>query len=162
MLIRRMTEQDLPTILELEQRLFKDPWSSQSFQYELRDNRFSLPLVLEEEGKIIGYAIIWRIYEEFHIANFAIHPDYQGKGYGQIFLKNLFRLAGNCQYAILEVRESNRRAIHIYEKFGFRVIMRRPNYYADGETALVMQKMLKPTRKSPPIPFQPTSEKQNQ
>ena len=56
-------------------------------------------------------------------------------------------MAGNCRYAILEVRENNIRAQKLYKNFGFRTIMKRPSYYKNGETALVMQKIF--TKNSP-------------
>ena len=141
MKLRRMNESDLDEVLTLEKQLFPDPWSRSSFEYEIGGNPFSVPLVLEIEDKMYGYAIIWRIYEEFHIANFAIHPEKQGQKLGTQFLENIFQLKGDCAFAILEVRESNARAIHLYEKYGFKVIMKRARYYKNGETALVMQKI---------------------
>ncbi len=151
MQVRRMTEEDLDTIYELEQQIFPDPWSKNSFEYEVNQNPFGIPLILENEERIIGYAIIWKIYEEFHIANFAIMPEYQRKKLGTNFLENLLTLRGKCKFAILEVREKNNRAIRLYEKFGFKTILKRHRYYKNGETALVMQKMFveptKPIRK---------------
>ena len=91
----------------------------------------------------MGYAIIWRIYEEFHIANIAIHPEFQGKKLGDYFLGEILNLKGDCAYAILEVRESNKKAIQLYKKYGFRTIMKRVRYYRNGETALVMQKIFR-------------------
>jgi len=141
MKIRRMTEKDLDVVTKLERRLFPDPWSRSSFEFEIHQNIYSFPMVLEQKGQIIGYAIIWKIYEEFHIANLAIHPDFQGRKLGSYFLDQILKMKGDCRYALLEVRESNKRAIHLYEKFGFKTIMKRPKYYRNGETALVMQKL---------------------
>ncbi len=146
MIIRRMTEADLDTVVALETRIFPDPWTRSSFEFELTSNRYSLPLVLEDQNQLLGYAIIWRIYEEFHIANIAIHPEHQGKKLGSYFLNEILKMATGCKYALLEVRESNWRAIRLYQKFGFKVIMKRPRYYKNGETALVMQKIFE----SPP------------
>ena len=141
MQIRRMTENDLGIITHLEQLLFEDPWQRKSFEFELNRNRYSICLVLEDKGRIIGYAIVWKIYEEFHIANFAIHPDFQGQKLGTYFLEQLLQYSGNARYALLEVRESNLPARHLYKKFGFKTIMKRHYYYRNGETALVMQKI---------------------
>jgi ribosomal-protein-alanine N-acetyltransferase len=136
-----MTEEDLSIICEWEQKIFPDPWSKNSFEYEVTQNSFGIPLVLEQEERIIGYAIVWKIYEEFHIANFAIIPEYQGQKLGTHFLESLLTLRGDCKFAILEVRENNKRAIQLYEKFGFKIILKRYRYYKNGETALVMQKL---------------------
>ena len=142
MRVRRMTIEDLDQIVNLEKEIFPDPWSWANFEYEIHKNPYSIPLILEKDQDIWGYAIVWKIYEEFHIANIAITPSKQGKKYGSNFLKYLFKLSGDCKYAILEVRESNLRAIKMYQKFGFKIIIRRERYYKNGETALVMQKFL--------------------
>ncbi len=139
--VRSMSDADLDTVVELEKQIFPDPWSRRSFEHELNNNPYALPLILEDNGKIAGYSIVWRIFEEFHIANFAIHPDRQGQKLGNYFLQKILSLKENCSYAILEVRESNYRAIRLYEKFGFRIILKRVRYYKNGETALVMQKI---------------------
>ena len=136
-----MTEEDLDTIYKLEQQIFPDPWSKKSFKYEVSQNPFCIPLILENEQGIIGYSIIWKIFEEFHIANFAIMPEFQGKKLGTSFLENLLTLRGECKFALLEVREKNKRAIQLYEKFGFKTILKRHRYYKNGDTALVMQKI---------------------
>ncbi|MEJ2634482.1 MAG: ribosomal protein S18-alanine N-acetyltransferase [Calditrichia bacterium] len=141
MKIRRMKESDLDTVVILESRIFPDPWSYNSFRHEVHNNPFAIPLVLEESGEIIGYAIIWKIFEEFHIANFAIRPEFQGKKRGTYFFEEILKYADESSYALLEVRESNLRAISLYEKYGFKTILKRERYYANGETALVMQKM---------------------
>jgi ribosomal-protein-alanine N-acetyltransferase len=139
--IRAMTLDDLQEVARLERQLFTDPWSKSSFEFELKENPYSSALILEIDQQIAGYAILWKIYQEFHIANLAIGPKFQGKKLGTRFLKEILDRRGDCSYALLEVRESNKNAIHIYEKFGFRTIMNRPNYYRNGETALVMQKI---------------------
>ncbi|MBN2367010.1 MAG: ribosomal protein S18-alanine N-acetyltransferase [Calditrichaeota bacterium] len=141
MKVRPMQDSDLDVVVELEKTVFPDPWSRISFEYELKSNPYSLPLILEHMGEIAGYAIIWRIFEEFHIANIAVHPNLQGRKMGSYFLRHILSLKENCSYAILEVRESNQRAIHLYENFGFNIIMKRTRYYRNGETALVMQKI---------------------
>ena len=142
MRVRPMQLDDLTKVVMLEHQIFKDAWSYQSFETELKKNKYSIPLVLEEKDEILGYAILWKIYEEFHIANIAIHPNHQGKKLGEYFLHQCLQKAIDCKYALLEVRESNQRAINLYLKFGFEILIKRHYYYQDGETALVMRKRL--------------------
>ncbi|RMI06646.1 MAG: ribosomal-protein-alanine N-acetyltransferase [Calditrichaeota bacterium] len=141
--IRRMTLADLDAVQKIERTVFTDPWSRESYRYEIRQNRFSFPVVLEVGGEVVGYAVAWRIYEEFHIANLAIAPEHQGKGWGKLLLNFLLEQAGGAKFALLEVRRSNRRAIRLYEKFGFQPFGVRPRYYHDQEDALVMRKQLR-------------------
>lgn len=143
--LRRMRVEDLDAIMAIETRVFPDSWSRQNFEFEVLTNRLSLPVVLEDqEGQIIGYAVAWLLFEEFHIATIAIHPDYQGRGLGRYLLQKLLEMAREQEYALLEVRPSNRRAIRLYESFGFRAIGRRKRYYRNGEDAIIMRKELKP------------------
>lgn len=142
MKIRPMEPRDLDRVAELEAQIFKDPWSRSSFEFEVKHNRFSFPVVMEKDGVLVGYAVIWKMFEELHIANIAISPEHQGHGLGEKLLQEVLKNPGICQYALLEVRESNFRAIRLYEKYGFKTIMKRIQYYKDGETALVMKKDL--------------------
>lgn len=143
MRIRRMTEQDIPVVAELEKQIFPDPWSEDSFRHEVKKNPFSIPLILEDDGRIIGYAILWKIFEEFHIANIAIAPERQHQGVGTFFMNEILTYAEGCHYALLEVRESNLPAIRLYRKFGFEPILQRKKYYRNGENAFIMRKQLK-------------------
>ena len=139
-LIRQMMVDDLDTVLEIERDVYANPWSRKSFEFEVRANRFGTSLVLEKEGAIIGYAVIWIIFTEFHIANLVIRKDYQGRGYGKFLLKEMLKLADGQEYALLEVRPSNHRALELYKKFGFKAVHIRKSYYHDGEDAIIMRK----------------------
>lgn len=148
--IRKMMLAHLDAVVEIEKQLFTDPWSRRSFQFEILANQYSLPLVLLLDKKLVGYAIVWIIFGEFHIANIAIHPDYQGKGFGSYLLKEVLRKAVGLDYAILEVRESNLKAIRLYEKFGFEKIFVRRRYYSNGDDAIIMRKWFKPPEQEMP------------
>ncbi len=143
-LIRKMTPGDLDAVLAIEQRVFPDPWQRTSFEFEVSHNRFSYPVVLEVEGEVIGYAVAWEIFEEFHIANIAIHPAHQKKGWGTLLLQHLIDRARKCQshYILLEVRPSNTAALALYRKLGFSPSGVRKRYYRDGEDAILMRKNL--------------------
>lgn len=142
--IEKMTLQHVDEVVKIEQQLYSDPWSKKSFLYEVMGNQFSAPSIMLLDNKIIGYCIVWKIFGEFHIANIAIHPNYQGNGYGTYFLTEIMKENDGLEYAILEVRETNHTAIHIYEKLGFVKISKRFSYYSNGENALVMRKLFKP------------------
>lgn len=148
--IQKMLPKHLDDVLKIERRIFPDPWSRKSFTYEILANAYSLPLVLLMEETVIGYSIIWIIFEEFHIANFAIHPDYQRQGLGTYFFNEIMKKAVGLEYAILEVRDSNLKAIRLYEKFGFKRIMLRKHYYSNGDNAIVMRKWLNPAQQNTP------------
>ncbi len=151
--IRRMNGGDLDAVLAIEQQVFPDPWQRTSFEFEVHHNRFSYPVVLEMDDRVIGYAVAWEIFEEFHIANIAIHPDFQKKGWGTYLLKHLIERARKCQahYILLEVRPSNTAALALYRKMGFTPSGVRKRYYRDGEDAILMRKILQQPDPSPSI-----------
>lgn len=141
--IRSMTEEDIPQIAQIEQMVFPSPWSEVAFRSELRDNAMAMYLVLTEETRpeiILGYAGVWKIFDEGHITNIAVHPDEQGKQLGKMILHAMIEWAwsNEINHLTLEVRKSNDRAINLYTKTGFVQSGVRPGYYGGTEDALVM------------------------
>ena len=138
--IRPMVPDDLEGILEVEHKSFSMPWTRGMFEAELTNpNAFYLVLVIA--GKICGYAGLWKILDEGHITNVAVHPDYRRTGHGRLLLDSLISHAKSCRITALtlEVRAGNRAAISLYESFGFRSAGRRRRYYTDNnEDALIM------------------------
>ncbi|PSO78029.1 MAG: ribosomal-protein-alanine N-acetyltransferase [Cyanobacteria bacterium QS_4_48_99] len=91
--------------------------------------------------QLIGISCFWSILEEAHITILGVNPDYQGKGLGQLLLCAILQDAVRCQLerATLEVRVSNRTALYLYEKFGFKQAGRRRGYYKNPqEDALIL------------------------
>jgi ribosomal-protein-alanine N-acetyltransferase len=77
---------------------------------------------------------------EVQIQNVATAPAFRRQGVAACLLSHVFEQARGSGFesAWLEVRIGNAPAIALYERFGFTVVGRRTNYYADGEDALVM------------------------
>ena len=80
--IRPMENKDLNDIVEVEQKCFRIPWSKSMFEDELY-NLNAHYLVAEVAGRIVGYIGFWKIIDEGHITNIAVHPDFRGLGYGR-------------------------------------------------------------------------------
>jgi len=142
---RRMRRVDLEQILVLEKQLFASPWSREMFEEELREKNHVLALVLEDAGTIAGYLIAYLVADEVHIANIGAATDRQRRGIGQWMMRNLLDQAEKDGFTLahLEVRRSNRAAIALYEKLGFRIVGVRKNYYQqEKEDALLMTLVL--------------------
>ncbi|MGH9392344.1 MAG: ribosomal protein S18-alanine N-acetyltransferase [Vicinamibacteria bacterium] len=154
-LIDRMREKDLPRVLEIERACFPDPWSRDSFLYEIRDNVCASNFVLREpgaSGRIAAYACVWYIEEEAHINNLAVHPEARRRGLGRRLMRAVLREAirRGCRTALLQVRPSNEAAITLYRSVGFVPGGRRRSYYSNtGEDAIVMSRTLLARRKAP-------------
>jgi ribosomal-protein-alanine N-acetyltransferase len=90
---------------------------------------------------VIGFAGLWMFVDEGHISTIASHPDWRGRGVGELLLVSLLREAQrrDAAFATLEVRVSNIVAQNLYTKYGFVEVGRRKRYYRDNnEDALIM------------------------
>ena len=132
-------------ILEIEKSSFVSPWSLVQFLNELVSPSSYIWGILKED-KIIGYICFWIVADEIHIMNIAVHPDMRGKGMARLLLNKLIQLAinKNISNIWLEVRPSNKIAINLYERFGFKRVGVRKGYYSDTqEDAIIMSLSLK-------------------
>jgi ribosomal-protein-alanine N-acetyltransferase len=136
-----MSLNDIDGIMEIETASFKIPWSRNAFISELTTNEFAVYLVAKIEDRVVGYAGMWKILDEGHITNIAVHPDFRGRKIGQGLVETLVSVAKekNIGKLTLEVRKSNDVAQGLYGKFGFEVLGVRKKYYSDNqEDALIM------------------------
>lgn len=141
--LRYMRPEDIPLVVELDQRSFPNAWSERSYNFEIRENKSSHMVVLETGAPpvIIGFAGTWLIEDETHISTIAIAEEARGNGYGEVLLAGLLErsILLGATYAVLEVRVSNNTAINLYRKYEFEVVHRRKNYYRDNnEDAFMM------------------------
>lgn len=135
-----LTDTYIDEMIAIEEASFSTPWSKQAYLQELHSNPIAFYIACVENGHLLGYAGIWLIADEGHISNIAVHPDYRGQGIGKAMLQALILYCQqkHCSGMTLEVRESNRTAIHLYEKMGFRAAGKRPHYYSDNnEDAII-------------------------
>ena len=141
LVIEEMTLEDIPGVQEVERASFPIPWPANAFRHELTGNKNARYVVARESGRIVGYAGLWLMVDEAHIATFAVHPDHRRRQIGERMLVRLFEMAAalNDEWLTLEVRASNLAAQKLYEKYGFRRAGVRRRYYSDNnEDALIM------------------------
>jgi len=136
-----MTLEDVESVLIVENRNYEFPWTQGILQSCITAGYECMKLLLNDE--LIGYYVLQVAANEAHILNICVDKPQQGKGYALQLLRYAMRSAvqQDAFELFLEVRHSNRRAIKLYEGFGFNEIGVRPNYYdaAHGrEDAIVM------------------------
>ena len=61
LIIRQAEEKDILAIEGLEQVCFSDPWSYESLEHDILNNKLSFYIVAEVEGVVCGYVGIWNI-----------------------------------------------------------------------------------------------------
>jgi ribosomal-protein-alanine N-acetyltransferase len=139
---RRLQLRDLAAIEEIEQRSYPTPWSRSMFAGELaKPSSICLGAFDPETGELLGYLIISRYVDAWHVMNVAVVPEHRRRGIASALLSRLFELTGRDTRRgyTLEVRVSNTGAIRLYERLGFRSRGVRRGYYTDNrEDALVM------------------------
>jgi [ribosomal protein S18]-alanine N-acetyltransferase len=143
-LAQPMTVTDLDQVVALEKKLFHPPWSRKAFATELADQPCSFSMVIKNGDCVIAYMVVYFIFEEAHLANIAVAPEYQQRGLGEWMIRHLVNLAEQSgrQIILLEVRMSNDKAIRLYQKLGFVEAGVRKRYYEDKEDARLMNKIL--------------------
>jgi ribosomal-protein-alanine N-acetyltransferase len=141
--IRRLNYSDLPNVIAIERRAFPTPWSLAMFVLEL-SKASGICLAADRQERLAGYLVCSRYDTVWHIMNVAVHDDLRRQGIASALLRRLFVQADRPgeQYT-LEVRESNRAAIAMYEGLGFHAAGHRRGYYHDNrEDALIMWRVV--------------------
>ena len=139
--IRRMTLDDLPIVIQLDQISFSLPWPERSFRFELTENIASRCWVAEVDERLAAMLVGWLLVDELHIATIATHPDFRRQGIGRKLLSYALLRAQEegAQSSFLEVREGNLAAQEMYRQFGYETTGRRRRYYKDNdEDAILM------------------------
>lgn len=115
----------------LERRAFADPW---------RDGLIELAIIDKNSNDFIGLVHLEDIKRPHSRAEFGIsiqNPDNLLKGYGtdatRVMLWIAFNILG-LHSVYLDTMEDNERAIHVYEKVGFKIVgLLRETEFLDGK-----------------------------
>jgi ribosomal-protein-alanine N-acetyltransferase len=147
--LRRLEMRDLDRIEEIERESYPTPWSRSMFAGELaKPSSVCLGAFDTERDVLVGYLIISRYVDAWHVMKVAVEPSQRRRGIAQNLLERLFELTANDSRRgyTLEVRVSNANAIRLYERLGFQARGLRRGYYTDNrEDALIMWKDPLPT-----------------
>lgn len=145
--LRPMRRDDLPAVLEIEKRVFPQPWSRAFFEKELATAFARLMVAVEERGggaQVVGYTCRWRVTDEVHLLNVAVHPERRGSGIGRQLVEAVMQEGreNGARVMFLEVRAGNVVARRLYRRLGFRELGIRRGYYGPGQDAVVMERRL--------------------
>lgn len=137
-MIRDVLAADLEEILRIEQESFDKPWTREAFEAELSRKR-SIFKLLELDGEICGYFVVYTVLDESELADIAVSPAYRGKGCGRLLLKEAVKSAAEAEVMFLEVATENTAAVFLYESFGFEKVGKIKDYYGSGKNAYIMK-----------------------
>lgn len=138
----RLTDaRELDGVLALDDLCFHRPWTRADYERELADPARCFIYLARIDGVVVAYCSFWRIFDEVHVNNFAVHPSQRRQGVGRALLAHVLDEAAamGAPHATLEVRASNTPAIALYEAGGFeRHGLRRGYYTHPVEDALIL------------------------
>jgi len=137
-----MQADQLAAVLAVERQAYAHPWSQGNFQDALQSGYQAQ--ILRGGHTLLGYFIAMKGVDEVHLLNLTVAPEHQRQGWAHVMLDALalWSRGQGAQWLWLEVRQSNLRAIQVYERHGYRRVGERKNYYPDTpqrrENAVVM------------------------
>lgn len=137
-----LSKMQLSDLKEIEDCLiidFDDFWNVTTLASELKNPNSSY-WVAKQDNKIVGFAGIWISVDDIHLTNIVTKKDKRHQGIANHLLEELINLSMKKQKTslTLEVNENNSNAIALYEKYNFKKIGLRKNYYYQNENAIIM------------------------
>ncbi|MGL4969293.1 MAG: ribosomal protein S18-alanine N-acetyltransferase [Fusobacteriaceae bacterium] len=136
-IIDKINENHVEQIVNLEKKIFPGSFYKKEQLEEMKLSNDYLFLIAEENLEVVGYIIAHDSLDIFEIMKIAVVENKRGRSVAEELLKKLLEITK--LNVILEVRESNMRAIRFYGKMGMKKISLRKGYYSDnGENAAIM------------------------
>lgn len=144
--IRAAADVDIDTIASLETAaLPRDAWSRGMIAEGVAGlwptTRFR---AAEHDGEVVGHVAVSLVDDLVELQRIVVRVDERRLGIGTALLSDATALAvaDGAVRMLLEVREDNEQGRGFYDAQGFVEITRRPRYYRDGTTALVLEQQL--------------------
>lgn len=137
-----LTAERLDAVLRIEQAVYPHPWTRGNFSDAMASGYLGQLLMAGDQ--LLGYFVAMKGVDEVHLLNITVAPEYQRQGWARVMLDALaiWARGQGADWLWLEVRESNARAIGVYERHGYRRVGLRKNYYpadhGQREHAVVM------------------------
>lgn len=146
---------DVPAIAALEADAFPlDPWSENLIGQAVDDALPTVALLVAESdaesdaeseggpdaGAFAGYAVVSVVDVDAELQRIAVPEEWRRAGVARALLGAVLAHAAHrgAERLLLEVREDNLAARAFYARTGFTELGRRPRYYRDGTTAVVL------------------------
>ncbi|HEP1341370.1 TPA: ribosomal protein S18-alanine N-acetyltransferase [Streptococcus pyogenes] len=145
MIVTMLSESNMKTVEEQAKNIYQllemvygtSPWTLEQVLIDIRRDQTDY-FLLYDHYKLLGFLAIQDLAGEVEMTQIAILPSHQGLGLASQLMTHLGSIESDI---FLEVRESNHRAQGLYQKFGFKLIGKRPDYYRNPiETALLMKR----------------------
>lgn len=138
--IRQARRADLLEIRQIEKQSFPQPWPYRAFEEFLSSRGFLVAF----DRTVVGYIVAGTFSNHGkrigHVKDLAVRQARRNEGIGSRLLERalgVLAVAGISKVK-LEVRPSNEAARSLYHRFGFEHSHTIPQYYENGEDALIL------------------------
>ena len=123
--------------------LFPKILTSKSVKEDIKNNQFTNYLTYLVNGEPVAFINYYIMYERAEIININVLEEYQNQKIASKLLEYMVNecISHNVKSITLEVKETNIKAIHLYEKFDFSKVAVRRKYY-QGIDGILMEKEL--------------------
>jgi ribosomal-protein-alanine N-acetyltransferase len=136
-MIRRLTLEDLETVVAMEAANRPAPWTEGVFRDELAaENR--IYLAADEDG-VVGWGGLMLVGAEAHVTNLLVDPEWRRRGIGLELMLALIEAAVSegARHLTLEVRSKNEEARRLYARLGLAPVGVRRGYYGDDDALIL-------------------------
>lgn len=140
-MIEKIEEESL--YIDKLSELFSKILTSKSVKEDIKNNQFTNYLTYLVNGEPVAFINYYIMYERAEIININVLEEYQNQKIASKLLEYMVNecISHNVKSITLEVKETNIKAIHLYEKFGFSKVAVRRKYY-QGIDGILMEKEL--------------------
>lgn len=141
--ISEMTLEDLENIHTNLENDFDNFWNYNILKKEIESD-ISKIYILKLDCEIVGFAAISIVLDEAEITNIVIKKNCRGQKLSLFLMTILIdhAIKSKCIKVHLEVHKSNVIAQKLYQKFGFKNVGLRKNYYKDGDAILMTKDLI--------------------
>lgn len=142
-MIREANLEDLNDIVLISNSYTENILNIDNIKRDFNNNPFSKFIVYIINNQVVAFTNYLIMYENAEIANIVVKEEYRGQNIATKMMEYVINKVtqNKCHNITLEVRKSNFKAIQLYQKFGFKEVAIRKNYY-NNEDGLLMEKKL--------------------
>ncbi len=134
-MISKLTKEEVQEVIQLG--IMLNPNFSKLFHIENLNPNETI-FIYKENNSIKGFIHIQNGLDIIDLLNIMVKPEYRNQGIGSALLKYIIDNKQDKKI-MLEVRSKNINAIKLYQKYDFKIINIRKNYYKDDD-AIIMER----------------------
>ena len=140
--IKQINKKDIDLCYELDSNTIS-LWSKEQWANEFKKDGTKI-FGLLIKNLVIGICVFQVVLDEAQINYFVVNKKFRKKGFGSYLMNYLIKKSEklNLKKLTLEVSQSNVNAERFYSRFDFSTVGIRKNYYKDGSSALLKEKIL--------------------